>query len=413
MKKNLILFLFVFVLSCSDNSYYQDSNEVSEKESDVFFLDKKDALILAETMSNSFLSSSLKNVPVGNTYKKVKEITSIPDKNGKNAYYIINYIEGGFVVLSADKRTYPILAFSENSTMCLDISSLENNKGLSDWLLGQKEYVSSLRSNTKSRQNTLILDVWKDSLQYAEMVSHFVKPQKFNVSTKALIKDDDFDKPKDKGEPDLYEECGGNPVPVFDIGPLLNTKWGQGFGYNEFTPLMDCGRAPTGCVATAVAQVMKFHEHPTSYNWSLMENNRPTTETARLMADIGFAIGMKYSCSGSGAYSKDIPGVLKNRFGYYNSICYNYSVERLGNIIRSGNPAILSGGPQTGSGHAWVCDGFMQHGYHLYDCTFSVISYFHMNWGWSGTDDGWFHSYKWSVGNYDFNHNQKIITASP
>lgn len=88
-------------------------------------------------------------------------------------------------------------------------------------------------------------------------------------------------------------------------GPLLQTTWGQGCGYNSL--LQDCStpyycyHAVTGCVATAMAQVMKYHTYPASYNWSGMPDTYGTTATATLMRDIGLpsAVNMNYGCSGS------------------------------------------------------------------------------------------------------------------
>ena len=65
-----------------------------------------------------------------------------------------------------------------------------------------------------------------------------------------------------------------------------------------------------------MGQIMKFHEFPNNYNWEDMPDDRGTNETARLMRDIGQAVGMNYSCGLSGADSEDAASAFRNTFGY-------------------------------------------------------------------------------------------------
>ena len=123
-----------------------------------------------------------------------------------------------------------------------------------------------------------------------------------------------------------------NSIPLTDeaVNPLLTTTWNQTGFYNKRCPTIGSSRAPTGCVATAAAQLMRFWEHPTNgygshsythssadtlsanfdtvYNWSLMPTalgSSSTTaqdnEVAKLMYHIGVAVEMEYGADGSGA----------------------------------------------------------------------------------------------------------------
>src|SRR5690606_56312 len=97
---------------------------------------------------------------------------------------------------------------------------------------------------------------------------------------------------------------------VVQYGPLLKTLWGQGVPYNDKVTKTGCsnysnGRAPTGCVATAIAQVARYHAYPsTKYKWSIMPNrlwasdkgSNGANEVAKLMKDIGDWVGMDYGC---------------------------------------------------------------------------------------------------------------------
>lgn len=170
------------------------------------------------------------------------------------------------------------------------------------------------------------------------------------------------------------------------IRPLLETEWNQDGAFNDQVPL-SCGNdeAPAGCVAIAIAQVMYHHNYPDEFDWNAMDLTVGTTESARLIADIGQKIGMNYDCAGSGAKTKDIPNLLKTNYNY-SSATYssNINLTTMQSNISGGKPVILSGFSDTVD-HAWVCDGYISTNM----CTYTTIR-FHMNWGWGGSNDGWF-----------------------
>lgn len=197
------------------------------------------------------------------------------------------------------------------------------------------------------------------------------------------------------------------------VNPLLSTTWDQSPYYNALCP----GGSVTGCVATAMAQVMKYWNHPaqgtgmhsynhptygtlsanfgsTTYNWSSMPNSVSSSNNAvaTLMYHCGVAVDMNYSPQSSGAWvvEDDDPicaeSALKNYFGYTSALHgekrdNGYSTAQWINLIKGeldGQRPVLYAGFGSGGGHAFVCDGY------------NSSDYFHFNWGWSGYYDGYF-----------------------
>ncbi len=208
------------------------------------------------------------------------------------------------------------------------------------------------------------------------------------------------------------------------IAPLLPCNWDQGEPYNALLPNTNGGnKAVTGCVATAMAQVMRFYNWPqnstaipdyttksqsiympslsaTSFEWSSMKNNYLANDNgttagnavAKLMLYCAQAVNMDFQDTQSGgatssASTNHIPAALKSYFNYANSVHYikrvNYSRSDWENTLykelKAGRPVIYRGETMKGGGHAFICDG--------YDATTGL---FHINWGWSGGSNGYY-----------------------
>ena len=326
---------------------------------------------------------------IGKNLKQKKEIASInnvPDENNKTVFYIINYKQGGFIILSADKRSKPILAYSNTNNFNMNSEFFPS--GLIDFLVSQKEKIKYIREH-KIKQDKYIEKIWKNLLEdETSLISYRIDPPEPNCDPYNIIK-----------------------------GPLLQTSWGQGCGYNSLTPILNCnvpcGHAFTGCVATSMAQVMKFFQSPSNYDWINMPPNYGTTSTATLMRDIGVAVNMNYNCDSSGATMEDAKDAFINDFGYNNADYTDYNHDLVMSEIDQNRPVILSGGTETGwwifskytNGHAWVCDGY---NHTIYPCWGSFL-YMHMNWGWNGSYNGWYAFNDFAPGNYTFNYRTKMI----
>ncbi len=203
-----------------------------------------------------------------------------------------------------------------------------------------------------------------------------------------------------------------------EIAPLVKTKWNQGTPYNNLCPSVNNIKCPSGCVATAMAQVMKFWNYPEvgtgrvtatlpsggtgegfinlaqkPFDWNNMIDsysgydytNEQGNAVATLMQAAGYAAKMNYAPGGSGALSINAAISLSKNFKYNPNIQYLQRLyfnasewnEIVYNELAAGRP-ILYGGQSTSVGHEFVCDGYDGNGY------------FHFNWGWGGMSDGYF-----------------------
>ena len=180
-----------------------------------------------------------------------------------------------------------------------------------------------------------------------------------------------------------------------DIAPLIKTTWNQKAPYNNLCP----DQSPTGCVATAVAQVMYYHQHPTSYEWSKMKGSYKSTDVsdaatavAKLMADVGEKVYMTYGSSESSARLLDACEALRYDFGYSETTefverdCYTAKTwdELLYNELAASRPVLMGAQSMSSAGeggHAFIIDGYQAK---------DGVGYFHVNWGWGGSSDEYF-----------------------
>ena len=208
----------------------------------------------------------------------------------------------------------------------------------------------------------------------------------------------------------------GAQYPV--VEPLLGeTQWGQGTPFNNHCPMVEGGRAVAGCVATALSQIMYVHKYPeqgkgqtsyrlrggtevsvdfsqATYDWDNMipryTKNQYTTQqadaVAQLMYHAGVASYMQYSASSSGSSSGIALQGLHRHFGYDAGVIplpkdylpENQVLEGIATDLVEGRPVYISAYTTNYEGHAFVCDGMQANGY------------LHINWGWTGTSDGYF-----------------------
>lgn len=211
------------------------------------------------------------------------------------------------------------------------------------------------------------------------------------------------------------------------VAPLLGEiSWDQGEPYNLLCPTLSNGeRAVTGCVATAMAQIMMYHRYPAAgqgrasyewngqtlsvdfgkYDWDLMapkytgnESEASRQAVATLMRDCGYSVKADYG-DVTPAYVVEASKAFTSFFGYDTSLlvlphshCDTESWEGiLREELNNKRPVLYSGTGNNG-GHAFVCDGYDDKGY------------FHFNWGWGGVDDGYF-----ITGEHFFPYDQLII----
>lgn len=205
------------------------------------------------------------------------------------------------------------------------------------------------------------------------------------------------------------------------IYPFIITKWNQDTPYNLLCPKVgSLTHGYTGCVATAMSQILKYYNYPstskgsggystvvgndtivrlatinTTYKWNNMSNtytnNSATTPAniavAELMRDAGYGANMEYGTTGSAATNIDATKAFANNFTY-NPYSLKYLMKELYtddewaqiiyNEIKNKRPILYGGSTKTNEGHAFVFDGINTDG--------NVD----VNWGWGGACDGWY-----------------------
>ncbi|MDE5868753.1 MAG: C10 family peptidase [Muribaculaceae bacterium] len=200
------------------------------------------------------------------------------------------------------------------------------------------------------------------------------------------------------------------------IEPLTKTRWNQGAPYNDDCPMDGGQRSVTGCVATCMAQMMKYHNWPvkgtgshsytaselqqtlsfdfgnTTFDWANMPNTYGAESTddqkaavANLMYACGVSVDMDYTAQESSASSIAMGQAYINYFGYDQSLwmpmrdyygLYDWE-DMIYENLEKGLPVPYAG-QGTAGGHQFICDGYSEDGY------------FHFNWGWGGMSDGYF-----------------------
>lgn len=313
------------------------------------------------------------------------------DPNGVPVYYVFNVdANKGFVIIAAEDAAHPIIGYSDAGQFVIPTGTHNN---VDFWLTQRKKVVMVNRAN-KITATPAVADEWASYSSGRSPKSHSI------TSTR--------------------DSCL----------PLVKTYWDQSPYYNAYCP----GGSVTGCVATAMAQIMKYWAYPSvglgssNYNdsppfftdswgmqyayydtshyvWSAMPSSvgRPNNEVAKLMYDCGVSVDMDYTPSGSGASvmggNPSAQFSYMNYFGYSNSIngamYKDYSesawISLLENELNNKRPMQFQGFTNTDEGHSWVCDGY------------SATNEFDMNWGWSGYDDGYYTvTDLYPVGEYDF-----------
>lgn len=330
------------------------------------------------------------NYSVGIDYSSIfLELAYTKTVKGLPVYYIFNVdANEGFIIVSADNNIYPILGYSFEGSY-IDQPGFEATN-FTYWMENYSAQIVYARDN---------------SLQADEFIS---------TTWDALL------------------EKSTSPKSFDNVDPLLTTLWDQGTYYNELCPSASGGPGGhvwAGCVATAMGQVMKYHNHPeqgtgshsynaagygtqsanfgaTTYNWTSMPNQLGSSNSAvaTLLYHLGVSVDMQYSTSGSGAFSSDARDALVEYFSYSPNAQLlpksSFPIETFENKIKNelnlNRPVYYSGSGSAG-GHAFVCDGYQG------------TDYFHFNWGWSGYANGYFYLNNLNPGGTQFNQGQSAM----
>ena len=319
------------------------------------------------------------------TTKSSSKVHFNNNKTDSPTYYIFNASNGkGFAIVSGEDRLQPIVGYSENHQFP------DNGKlpeGLSDFLNAYAEMVEQIRNGA---------------------------------------------------ELPVQVSYNANYAP--SVAPMLVSQWGQGAPYNLLCPTDSTGaHCPTGCVATAISQIMYYWKWPEAgmgtgtatfngspitgslehaYDWGSMlphtadfMSQASQQAVSQLMYDAGLAVNMTYTMEGSGAYSpmvamyrnfSYVPTTLRTRHRecYSSDEWINFIKEELNNgrlIYHAASSP--TGGGDDAAGHAFVIDGYNE------------SNYLHVNWGWDGYFDGYYDMAQLNPGQYKFTDSQEILTG--
>ncbi|MBE0647783.1 MAG: C10 family peptidase, partial [Bacteroidales bacterium] len=315
-------------------------------------------------------------------------------ENGITAYYIFDIGENGYIIVTADDQLYPVIGYSFETTW----TNEELPAHLQYWMNNYKgEILEAITQGYPADQQ--ITDAW---VRYSSPIP-------------VTLPDE----------------------PMLDVTPMLTNTWNQDFPNNAMCPEDAAsggsynGRVPVGCVATAMTQIMHYWRWPatgvgshcitpqqyqygqqcadfgnTTYDWDGMVDHtlKECDPVAILSWHAGISVDMQYGPGGSGTYTSLVPSALKNYFKYstsaYYAQKYTYSTAQWNNLLKTdldaGRPIEYSGSG-AGGGHAWVCDGYQG------------ADYYHMNWGWGGSYNGYFYLNGLTPGGSSFNSSQAAV----
>lgn len=311
----------------------------------------------ATQIAKAFASTHLAAARGSESMVKTQDVRLVESRtiNGAPLYHLFNRKDGGFVLVAGDDAVRNVLAYSDTDT----ISSIENMPpAMQEMMEAYGTYVQAVRQRAASSSN------------------------------------DDI------------------PAPTIPVSPLIKTKWGQGAPFNNMCPLLNNNRCISGCVATAMAQLMKYYNYPEKgtgshsyqwngqtltvtpsehvYKWNSMLQDYSSSFTsdnaiavAQLMYDCGVVCEAYY---GVNLTTASIYRQFVDYFGYdsgsawmYKRQTSNAQWERVINEeLLASRPVYYCAQNKSHDGHLFIVDG----------C--DDKNYFHINWGWGGYQDGYF-----------------------
>lgn len=290
-------------------------------------------------------------------------------RDGGGISIALFHFDHGFLLLSAEDAVMPVLAYDfEND---LDLDNLAPGV---EFLISQyRKEIATVR-HMKAAPSQRVANAWQE-----------LRHPSRNVTAETIV------------------------------SPLITARWNQNKYYNYYSPQDEDspsgydGKVPNGCVAVAMAQILYYYRYPESgtashtnhssygnfyvnfaqqhYNYDAMVDQLHfyNNEVAKLIFHCATAVDMGYGADGSGAYSQDVPDALSTYFRYNTDSHFrrkhDYSdsawIAMLKAELDANRPVYYSGYSESG-GHAFVCDGY------------NSDDYFHFNFGWGGSGNGYY-----------------------
>lgn len=430
MKKSFLFSLaaLAFAVSCdksseSFNVQIEQSNDLTADELKALSWYNADPRISADEATvtaqsiiqfldagNQTKAAAPRSISAVKPVTRAKKTKSADDANPDTVAYVFNFgQDDGYAILSADRRTDNILALVPDGHIDFqeDIDSTVLSSG-----------VMVFYGNLESAYDRQIeeANMMQDSLISSALAK--LEASGSLTGTKASSQD--------------VQVVYGTPSFITLIAPLVSVRWGQLNPYNLYTPVISGMQAPTGCAATAVAQLMSYWRYPTSYNWNVMmpasgNESLATFQTiSHLMSDVGTGLNTNYGKTQSSAYFSDIQGYL-NGLGYNTGTYESYNSNDVSLSLSSNRPVLVAGSAIKKDvykkylifwekyshtyyecSHAWIVDGMImsmtpmyliENGkQHFTSYVFNTL--IHCNWGWPELGlDGYYNDKSFNINN--------------
>lgn len=433
-----------------DSDYLIDKAPISLSTTDVF------------KVSRNFYIHNHQSTRLSSSVFSDETITPVLSSKGDALMYIISYGKSnGYTIVSATKEYSPIIAFSENGTWessnevlsyfveeykqkiesqeFLDSDSLRSVHAF-EWLSYEKPDVNMTRLIHPTDQ---MIEEWKSTAR-ANLISQGYSVYDFS---QALMQIPPTVDTPNRAERFVQELCD-HTFPGYDCmdvnlfakrttqnvtGPLLQTEWHQLSPY--------CGHAPNGiagCLTIAMAQVMKYHEWPSYYDWNRIINHyyEWASETDyniialnHLIDSLLTSCSPNYHSNGTDIVPARAVSVLRDNGYTVSQHLYN-GINDNGRIIQSienGYPVIMLGySSSTGEGHAWVCDGIKENrtqyaamyldelgDYFFHEGISDSSSFLHMNLGFQNNPSIWLYNDAISISNFTYSNNRMYYLVTP
>ncbi len=359
--------------------------------------------IITSNFAGKIELDDAKRVAINFYYERINQYQNINYKNilitdikiekirETSVYYFFGINNTGFVIVSADDGVIPVLGYSFTG-------------------------YSSKESQPPQLQD--LLNIFKHQILFV-IKNDFEANKKVQAAWKHLLTNN-----IDQLNLFMNEK---------EVEPLLTTTWNQGIYYNEMCPadpLGPGGHCYAGCVPSAMGQVVNYFRFPiqgtgsysyqcppygtlsadfgnTSYQWNSMAISLSNSNlaVAELLYHLGVSVDLVYGPNGSGMYNHKAAYSLRTYFKYSPETQYVYRdstsmdwdsllISHLDKKI----PMYYAGWSVPNiNGHAFVCDGYQD------------TNYYHFNWGWGGSYDGYFYTDNLSPGGSNFNLAQELI----
>ncbi len=313
------------------------------------------------------------------------------------AFHLINYEDnGGFAMIAADERATPVYAYSDSGQLLPE--DFVNNPGLAIYeQIAIEGYQAEIASYTPTDFEPIPI------IPYYPAPGVLVTLPDGTCYIESVIND--------------YSKR---------VSPLLNTKWSQGYPYNYL-----CGGEVAGCGPIAIAQIFTYHRHPISYNgyvfdWENMQRSFNGSEMigVPMFYDIAKLVSFIFDVADTGDPIEGLTWPWKmvdivRSFGYHSTHRQTFNPNAVLENLNDNHPLLMFGAKSEiylPEAHYWVVDGYdllhKEVGHHypeppyeMYGRSTKYSLKYHINWGWGGSQDGFYYL----PNGVDYNHHVDVI----